>query len=61
MLNIACHHSLINWIAAGLRLPRSSHGKFLSLYHLFRHSLYNILTLVGCRTRCPTDLQCFVL
>jgi len=48
-------YSSVNRMAAGSRLPRSSHGIF-SFVQLFSNTSY-LTSLTGCRTRSPTDLQ----
>ena len=53
-------HSRVNRMAAGLRLPRSSHGAFLFSTN-FSNTPCLTVTYVclrtGCRTRSPIDLQ----
>jgi len=42
----------VNWMAAGSRLPRFGHGTFSD----FSNTPY-LISLPGCRTRSPTNLQ----
>ena len=52
----SCKHLSVNWMAVGSRLSWCIMD-FFSCLQLFKHTVLNLTSLVGCRTWCPTDLQ----
>ena len=51
----SCKCSSVNQMAAGSRLPRSSHRIFSPFYQVFKHTLAKCNIRTGCRT--PTDVK----